>query len=64
MGEQAVTAAFKTGRKDLIENMYIQVDKYLGNGDINPRYWEALWSEIELLATDPIAVRVANMGIH
>lgn len=63
MGEQALTAAFKTGRKDLIENMFIQIDKYLGDGSINPRYWEALWSEIELLATDPIAVRVANMGI-
>jgi len=63
MGEQAVTAAFKTGRKDLIENMFIQIDKYLGDGRINPRYWEALWNEIEVLAIDPVAVRVANMGV-
>ena len=64
MGEAAVTAAFKTGRKDLIENMFIQVDKYLPNSNINPRYWEAMWTEIELLATDPIAVRIADLGLE
>jgi len=64
LGEQAVTSAFKTGRKDLIENMFIKVDKYLPNGKrINPRYWEALWTEIEILATDPIAVRIADIGL-
>ena len=63
LGEQAVTSAFKTGRKDLIENMFIQVDKYTPTGKINPRYWEALWTEVEILATDPIAVRIADLGL-
>ena len=63
LGENAVTEALKTGRKDLIENMFIEVPKYLPSGKINPRYWEALWTEIELLATDPIAIRVADVGI-
>ena len=63
LGENAVTEALKTGRKDLIENMFIEVPKYLPTGKINPRYWEALWTEIELLASDPIAIKVADVGI-
>ena len=63
MGEAAITRGLLDGRKDLSENMFINVDKYLANGNINPRYWEGLWEELSLLASDPIVVPLVNKGI-
>jgi hypothetical protein len=63
LGEAAVTRALLDNRKDLIENMFIDVEKYLPNGNINPRYWEALWTEIELLGSDPVVLKVVNEGV-
>ena len=63
MGEAAITRGLLDGRKDLAENLMISVDKYLPTGNINPRYWEALWEEMYLLASDPIVVPLVNKGI-
>ena len=64
MGEQNITEGLIGTRKDLVENLFIRTDKRLANGNINPYYWEGLWTEIgELLAPDPITVRLLNLGI-
>jgi len=63
MGEQAVVGGFLGGKKDVAENSYIMVDKYLQNGEINPRYWEGFWEEMSLLASDPNVIKLANIGI-
>jgi len=63
MGQSLITEGLTQGRKDLAENSFIKVDKYLPNDKVNPRWWEAFWTEISLLASDPIAVPLANKGI-
>jgi len=63
MGEAAVTEGLLAGRKDLAENLFINVDKYLPNGNVNPQWWEALWEELYLLSSDPIVVPLVNKGI-
>ena len=63
MGEAMVTEALVSGRDDLAENLFITVDKYLQNGNINPRWWEAFWEELYLLGSDPIVIKLANEGI-
>ena len=63
MGENAVIEGLLGNRKDLVENLFIRVDKRLPNENIDPKYWEGLWTEIgELLAPDPITVRLLNLG--
>ena len=64
MGETAAVRGLLDNRKDLVENLFIRVNKRTQNElVINPRYWEGLWTEIgELLATDPIVVRLLNLG--
>jgi len=63
MGETAVIEGLLGNRKDLVENLFLRVDKRLPNGNINPQYWEGLWTEIgEILAPDPIVVRLLNLG--
>ena len=64
MGENAVIEGLLGNRKDLIENLFIRVNKRTQNENImNPQYWEGLWTEIgEILAPDPITVRLLNLG--
>lgn len=53
MGEQAVVGGFLSQKKDVAENSWIMVDKFLPDGSVNPRYWEGLWEEMSLLASGP-----------
>jgi len=77
LGEAAVVQGLTDGRKDVAENAFIMVDKYLPGGAgifkrgsegvdplINPRYWEGLWEELSLLAGDPNVVKLVNIGIE
>ena len=63
MGEASITEGLLGGRTDLAENLFINVDKYLPNGNVNPQWWEALWEEMYLLSSDPIVVPLLNKGI-
>ena len=63
MGEQAVVGGFLSQKKDVAENSWIMVDKFLPDGSVNPRYWEGLWEEMSLLASDPNVIKLMNVGI-
>ena len=63
MGENAVVQGLVDGRKDLAENAFIMVDKYTPRGEIKGEYWEGLWGELSLLASDPIVVNLVNKGL-
>ena len=63
MGEAAVVKGLFDGRKDVAENSFIMVEKFLSDGSVNPRAWEALWNELSLLAKDPNVVYLVNNGV-